>query len=66
MIDFSGGVVPGKEGVLGAQPSKGDEVFGLGNVDWLPVNSRRHADYSPEVVAEGNSVHCLLDGGEVA
>ena len=60
MIDFGGGVVPGEYSVLRAQPSKCNEVLRLGNVDWLLVHTRRHANHNPAFVAERHNVYGFL------
>lgn len=65
VFNLSGCVVPGKDGDLRADASKSDEVLGLGYVDGLAVDPRRHPDDRPAGVAEWDRVHRVLHRPEI-
>lgn len=60
VIDFGGGVIPGEDGVLGAETGEGDEVFGLGNIHRLSVYAGSDGNHSARSVAERHGVDGLL------
>ena len=60
VIDSGDSVVPGKHSVLRGQSSESDEILGLGDVYWLPVDSRRYPNHRPANVSKRHGVDRLL------
>lgn len=60
VLDLGGGVVPRQHGGLGADSGERDEVLGLGHVEGLAVDARRHPDHGAARVAEGHNVYGFL------
>lgn len=66
VIDSGGSVVPGKHSALRGPSSESDEIFGLGDVHRLPVDSRRDPNHRPANVAKRHGVDRLLHRLEIS
>lgn len=66
VVNFGGSIVPGEDSTLRAQTRECDEILGLGHVQRLPVNARRHTDYRPASIAEWNRVYGFLHRAEIS